>query len=176
MDDPGGVYNGDRVTYAIVLENATPAELGDLVVVDLLPEDALDRMVCDPACTWVNEENTIPEPSGGTVVLTVTRAVSWTLPALAAGQSVTLTVSGRVIGQGEGMVLTNYVYAVALREPGPVYADGNDSFESWWRIFGLKQMGALASRECPPGSPRTLAAPSARIGETSIAMATSTWR
>ncbi|MBN1261902.1 MAG: DUF11 domain-containing protein, partial [Anaerolineae bacterium] len=105
------VYNGETVTYTLRLLNQSTSVLTDVVVVDLLPDDTLDQLVCIPACEKVYDQEIIPEPSGGAVVVTSTRELKWMFPNLGANDVLTLTFSGRVIGQPEGTIFTNRAFA-----------------------------------------------------------------
>ena len=125
-DDPTGVYNGETVTYTILLDNQSVTTLTEILVIDLLPRDTLDRIVCADSCALIGEKNEIPEPSGGTIVVTATRQISWTIPALGVGERVTRTFSGRVIGQGEGTVFTNRAFVSYVADGVQRSASSND--------------------------------------------------
>jgi uncharacterized repeat protein (TIGR01451 family) len=108
--DPAGMYNGERVTYTIVLDNQSPVMLTGISTTDLLPRNTLDKLECSHDCELIDEENEIPEPSGGTIVVVSTREISWSIPSLAAGDRITRVFSGRVIGQPDGATVTNRAF------------------------------------------------------------------
>ncbi|MCD4739147.1 MAG: FG-GAP-like repeat-containing protein, partial [Anaerolineae bacterium] len=114
------VYNGELVTYTLLLENQGTGVITDVLIIDVLPKNALDKFFCSPACTEIYDEEEIPEPSGGTIVVTATRQLNWEVPTLDAGESLALSFTGRVIGQPEGAEITNRVFA-------HYYLDGNES-------------------------------------------------
>jgi uncharacterized repeat protein (TIGR01451 family) len=112
-ETPNTVYNGDMVTYTIQIENLSGGAFTDIEITDLLPTDALEQssITCTPACQRVDESETIPEPSGGTVVISTTRQLIWEIARLEAAETQTLSFSGRVVGQSEGSMLTNRIFA-----------------------------------------------------------------
>ena len=108
------VYNGEMVTYTLRIENLSATTVfTDIEITDLLPTDALeqDSISCSPTCQRVDESETVPEPSGGTVVISTTRQLIWEHSRLEAGEAYTVSFSGRVVGQSEGTMLTNRVFA-----------------------------------------------------------------
>ncbi|NLE44894.1 MAG: DUF11 domain-containing protein [Chloroflexi bacterium] len=141
----GVVYNGDRVTYTIELCNRGSVDLSDALVIDLLPQASLDRIACGGGCELVSEENFIPEPAGGTIVVTATREISWSLSSLQAHTCATLSYSGRVVGRPDGSALTNYVFAAALSGSTPVHAEGNEALSLIARVKPLERGGASIS-------------------------------
>ncbi len=105
--------NGSVITYTIVLYNSSAsAAVSDILVVDVLPRDALQDIACTNVdYTCIYESSTIPTPSGGTATVTATRQISWFISSpLAAGSSYTLTFRGTVVGQPEGTVFTNRAF------------------------------------------------------------------
>lgn len=110
---PNSVYNGELITYTLRLENLTATDLVDIEVIDLLPSDALEQssITCTPACQRVDESETVPEPSGGTLVISTTRQLIWELASLKPSGVYTVSFTGRVVGQPEGSLLTNRVFA-----------------------------------------------------------------
>jgi uncharacterized repeat protein (TIGR01451 family) len=118
----GVVYNGDQITYTILITNNGASAAADILVIDALPPDALDGIACDGGCERLAETTVFPEPTGGTVVVTITRSISWTLTSLPPGAQVRKTVTGRVTGQADGTVVTNRVFLS--------YSDGNPSSEA----------------------------------------------
>jgi uncharacterized repeat protein (TIGR01451 family) len=121
---PGGagvVYNGDQITYTIVISNNGASAATNILVIDALPPDALDGISCDGGCERIAETTVFPEPTGGTVAVTVTRSISWTLDSLPPGGGIRKTVTGRVTGQPDGTVITNRAFLS--------YSDGNPSSE-----------------------------------------------
>jgi len=123
------------VTYTIVVENhsttANPTNITDILIIDILPRDTLEpeSIHCDPSagytCYPINETNYIPLPSGGTIAVTATRQISWFVPALAPTTSVTLTFSGRVVGQPEDSSFSNYASASYRQDGEPEIANSN---------------------------------------------------
>ena len=106
----GIVYNGDSITYTLAITNTDAAILTDILILDVPAEDTLDRITCTGNCYQVAEVTLVPEPLGGTIPVTVTRQISWTLASLAPGQSIQMAFSGRVYGQADGTVLSNRAY------------------------------------------------------------------
>ena len=113
------VYNGESVTYTLLFENQSTGVITDVLIIDALPKNALDKFSCSSSCTQIYDEEEIPEPSGGAIVVTATRQLNWEVPALDAGEILTLSFAGRVIGQPEGAEITNRVFA-------HYYLDGNE--------------------------------------------------
>ncbi len=109
--DNAVAFNGDVLTYTIVLTNnsASFAAL-DILVIDTLPIDTLQDIACG-VCEHIVEEQTIPEPLGGELVITVTRQLSWTVSSLAPGASTALVFTGRVVGQADGTIFKNRAFA-----------------------------------------------------------------
>ena len=105
-EDPTSIYNGDRITYTISVENQHAVTVTEVHVNVSLARDTLDGIVCaDTAvytCSRKYETHTLPEPSGGTIVVTNTSDLTWAVNPLGPGEQVTLTFSGQVIGQPEG--------------------------------------------------------------------------
>ena len=116
---PALVFNGGYITYTIAISNppGSPAAT-NLQVFDTLPPNALDEATItytvggDPVQV-VNVVTTtvivpgVSEPQVATTTITVTRQISWTIPVLNGGQSQSLTLSGKVIGQPDGGLITN---------------------------------------------------------------------
>ena len=114
-NDDNSAFNGDTIAYTIIVNNGTSSPLSDLLVLDVLPENVLDNVVCLDAvnttpCGLINEVNTIPEPLGGTITVTTTRQISWTIGSLAANSSLQRSFTARVIGQADGATFTNVAY------------------------------------------------------------------
>ena len=116
------VFNGDQITYTILITNNGASAATDVLVIDALPPDALDGIACNEGCERIAETTVFPEPTGGTVAVTITRSISWTLASLPAGASVQKSVSGRVTGQPDGTSIANRVFLS--------YADGSPSSEA----------------------------------------------
>jgi uncharacterized repeat protein (TIGR01451 family) len=116
--DPYNIDNGAVVTYTIVISNSSQsATITDLLVVDVLPRDALEGVRCaGVAYTCIYERYEIPTPSGSTIEISATRQISWSLPSLAPGVSVTLQFSGTVVGQPDGSIFTNRACATYYQD------------------------------------------------------------
>lgn len=123
-DDPAIAFNGDTIAYTIIINNGTSNQLTDLVILDVLPENVLDSIQCQNArgatpCVLINEVEEIPEPLGGTLTVTTTRQISWTVDSVPPNGTVTRSFTARVIGQADGASFTNVAYA-SYRERGAV--------------------------------------------------------
>ena len=122
------VYNGELVTYTISVENLGTTDLDSIEITDLLPSGALEQssVTCSPTCRRVTESKTIPEPSGGTVVISTTQQLIWDLASLSSMETYTVSFSGRVVGQMEGSVLTNRLFARYFSDGVEQAASGED--------------------------------------------------
>lgn len=124
---PGVVYNGDTITYTITVTNPSSSLAAtSVLVVDALPPDTLDNLHCADACEQVIETTVVPEPTGGTVVVSATRQLSWTIASLAPGASVQRSFSGRVAGQSDGTTFTNRVFVSYHQGGSPKSASSNE--------------------------------------------------
>lgn len=112
--DRTSVYNGDMVTYTLVLTNESAVPITYFSLYDLLPQDTLDNITCvstAPVCELIVEQEVFPEPSGGTVVVTATRQIKWeVLTPLPPQGRFTVAFSGRLMGQPEGARFTNRAF------------------------------------------------------------------
>ncbi|MCS7060119.1 MAG: FG-GAP-like repeat-containing protein [Anaerolineae bacterium] len=104
---PGIVFAGQRITYTIGVYNNGPAHLTNVKVSDGLPENALDDIVCVPACHQIFLPQQFKDPLGDTIIVTRVTAVNWTQASWPPGFGQQFIVSGRVGGQPDGAQLSN---------------------------------------------------------------------
>ena len=67
------------LTPSSITNNSASFNATDISVIDVLPLDTLDQITCLSPCEPIFEEQEIPEPLGGTLVVTITRQLSWTV-------------------------------------------------------------------------------------------------
>ena len=113
------VYNGDIITYTIVVTNVGDTTITNTNILDILPGDTLDSIECFQQCEPTVQEESIPEPLGGTLIITVTTQLSWTVASLAPGASTELGFRGRVVGQADGTIFNNRAFATYLVNGNP---------------------------------------------------------
>ena len=110
----GQAVNGEAITYVISVTNQTTATIRNVALLDVLPRGALQEPIeCIPnvACQKIVETQEIPEPLGGTILVTETVQISWTIPSVAPGTSAVRRFRGRLVGQTDGSVLKNQAFA-----------------------------------------------------------------
>ncbi|MBI5879551.1 MAG: DUF11 domain-containing protein [Chloroflexi bacterium] len=117
--DNSFVYDGGVLTYTIAVTNTTGGTITNILILDLLPPDTLDKssIVCLSACEYIVDTQVIPQPIGGTIVVTVTRQISWTIDALGPGSRAQRSFVGRLAGQADGTSFTNRAF-VAYQSGG----------------------------------------------------------
>ena len=108
----GVVFNGQPITYTIIITNnsASYAATG-ISIFDVLPPATLDSVTCLNPCEPIFTEQQVPEPTGGTLLVTVTTELSWTVGSLAPQGTIQLVFTGRVVGQTDGTVFKNRAFA-----------------------------------------------------------------
>jgi len=118
--DNSFAYNGEPLTYTIVLRNRSKdINISDILLVDTLPppEGSLDNesLTCNldiaslTTCTVISDSQEAPLPSGNTIEVTRTKQLKWEIPTLNPGEIVTLAFSGQLVGKDEGDELKNLV-------------------------------------------------------------------
>jgi len=130
-EDNTTAYNGDPIVYTIIVSNGTNHSLTDISILDVLPENVLDKIACNNAptaipCNLINEIKEIPEPLGGTLTVTTTRQISWTVTNLPANSTLTRSFTARVIGQANGAAFTNIAYASYFELGVPATTPSNE--------------------------------------------------
>ena len=121
------VYNGETITYTITItNNSASSSATNVSIQDTLPKDALDNIQCLGGCGRVVDTSLIPEPTGGTVVVTMTRQLTWTVDALVPRESRQVVFWGRVKGQADGTLLTNRAFVRYDLGGSTQSADSND--------------------------------------------------
>jgi uncharacterized repeat protein (TIGR01451 family) len=120
----GTAFNGDTIAYTVIINNDTANTLSNVLILDVLPENVLDNVLCLDApnatpCELINEVEEIPEPLGGTLVVTTTRQISWAIATIGPHASLQRSFTARVIGQADGAAFTNVAY-VSYSEQGVV--------------------------------------------------------
>lgn len=114
-NNDGTAINGDTIIYTIIVNNDTANTLNNILILDVLPENVLDNIKClNPPnavpCELINEIDEIPEPLGGTLTVTTTRQISWTVASMAPNTSLQRAFAARVIGQANGAAFSNIAY------------------------------------------------------------------
>ena len=110
--DNGVVFNGQPITYTIIITNNSASHsASNISLIDVLPTATLDSINCLNPCEPIFTEQQVPEPLGGTLLVTVTTELSWTVGSLAPQSSVHLVFTGRVVGQTDGIVFKNRAFA-----------------------------------------------------------------
>ncbi|MBN2393344.1 MAG: DUF11 domain-containing protein, partial [Anaerolineae bacterium] len=119
--DAEHIYNGDRITYTIMLSNTSGVALNDINVVDILPRDALADIVIAGSTSWEFNYETITylDQIGIEETITATREISWSIASLAHGQTHTLTFSGNVVGQEDNTTFINRAFVLYYPEGSP---------------------------------------------------------
>ncbi|MCA1553113.1 MAG: VCBS repeat-containing protein, partial [Chloroflexi bacterium] len=105
-------YDGDVITFTLSLVNNSSTIVNNILLLDLLPQDALDKdsISCSAGCQKIFDTQNVPQPIGGSIVVTITRQISWTIDSLAPGASVQKTFSGKLAGQADGAVVVNRAF------------------------------------------------------------------
>ncbi len=111
-------FNGDPIAYTIIASNNLTQTIYNALILDVLPEGVLDNVQCldapgaDPSsrCKLINVFHTIPEPLGGTLTVTSTRQISWTVPSLPPNGTVQRSFTANVGGQAQSSVFSNVAY------------------------------------------------------------------
>ncbi|GIV84418.1 MAG: hypothetical protein KatS3mg052_1425 [Candidatus Roseilinea sp.] len=104
---PGVVFSGQRITYTIGVYNGSSSALTNVKLSDGLPPQALDDIVCAPACNLTVVPQSFKDPLGDTIIVSRVTAVNWTVANWSVGVGQQFTVSGRVGGLPDGALLTN---------------------------------------------------------------------
>ncbi len=151
-NDDNSAFNGDTIAYTIIVNNGTSSAVSDLLILDVLPENVLDNVVCLDAvnttpCALINEVSTIPEPLGGTITVTTTRQISWTVTSLAANTSLQRSFTARVIGQADGATFTNVAY-VSYRQSGQLRTQASNEVNLTVRLR-IDEGGATTLSDTP---------------------------
>ncbi len=105
---PSTAYNGEPVTVTLFFTNVSAISLTNVQLIELLPQAALDNVQCLSACALsLSAPRTIPEPLGGTIVVSTVTGIQWSSVApVNPGESFTVTYTARVVGQLAGSLLT----------------------------------------------------------------------
>lgn len=127
-------YIGDDVEYTIFVTNNSGVTASFVQILDDLPRDTLQEVVCAPppvgedACKPIPETQTFPDPTGGTVVVTVTRQLTWRVTGMAAGAVISRSFTGKVVGQRDGTAFSNRadVYYQLEGEDTPASGTSNE--------------------------------------------------
>ncbi|HXF62813.1 MAG TPA: FG-GAP-like repeat-containing protein [Caldilineaceae bacterium] len=146
------VFNGDTVAYTIIVNNNTAAPITNLFILDVLPENVLDNVQCLDAeaaspCELINEVRVVPEPLGGTITVTTTRQISWTVGSVAPNSSHQVSFLARVIGQAEGASFTNVAF-VSYGQGGLTKTQASNEVKLTVRLR-VELGGATALSETP---------------------------
>lgn len=139
---PNVAYLGDRITYILRITNTSNTVLNNVLLIDDLPRETLDDYQCSDNCGYQTESQSFPDPLGGTITVTVTRRISWTIETLAPGQVVSTSFSAKVVGQPDGAEFTNRAFAYYLVNGIPTTVNSNDSIVA--SRVQLPQDGKLA--------------------------------
>jgi hypothetical protein len=101
------VYNGDWITYTLIIQN-NGAAVTNLSIDNPLLANVLESVDCSPSsnCQVAKTQQTIVT-RGGNVVVEKTTGVTWTFASLASGDSLVLTFWGRVTCQAKGNSFNN---------------------------------------------------------------------
>lgn len=120
------VYNGETITYTIVVRNNALDDITDVHILDVLPPGALDEVSCSEGdCHTKVVTKEVPEPLGGTIVISTIVELNWDIAAIQPDASVTKSFSARVVGQSDGTVIENQAF-VRYRSSGVIKtASGN---------------------------------------------------
>ena len=106
-------FNGEAITVTLVLKNMSGTQTATgISVIDTLPNRALENVRCLSACQLLEETVTIPDPTGGSLIVTMTNGINWTIASLNAGSSVVLQFSADVVGQRDGQNMINQANAL----------------------------------------------------------------
>jgi uncharacterized repeat protein (TIGR01451 family) len=103
-------YEGEYITYTLVVSNPSSVAAKDLLILDVLPKGTLTNVGCSDGCAREIVTQEIPGPLGDVVVVTATHQVSWMIGTLDSQQSVARHFWGRVIGQPDGAVFSNRAF------------------------------------------------------------------
>ncbi len=120
------VDNGKLITYTITLVNGGAETATDITILDVLPENTLIGIECGDNCQRIVEARRIREPLGGTILVTVTRQLSWTVTSLAGGGVITRQINGIVSGQADGAIFRNRAYVSYKLAGSDQSASSND--------------------------------------------------
>ena len=120
--------NGEAITFTLSLKNTsgTQAATG-ISIIDTLPSLALENVHCLSTCQLLEDTVTIPDPTGGSVIVTVTNGINWTRANLAPGDSFILRFTANVIGQRDGQNIGNQVNAIYMIGNNSRVASANTS-------------------------------------------------
>ncbi|MBI3959308.1 MAG: VCBS repeat-containing protein [Chloroflexi bacterium] len=144
----GQAVNGGLITYAISVTNNTTTTIRNISLLDVLPRGALQEPIeCIPniACQKIVEAQEIPEPLGGTILVTETRQISWTIASVAPGTSAVRRFRGRLVGQTDGSVLKNQAFATYEANGAPQAVSSNET-QTIVKVDALLGAGATMAR------------------------------
>ncbi len=134
--EPNEAFNGELITYTLV---ATNSNLGtqsgwQLRLIALMPVDVdnkpvLREITCATTitCTRVIISTPLPDPLGGTVIVTNVSELRWLMPLPGAGASASVTFTGRIMGQADGNTFTTFAVANYIDNFNDETAGGNTS-------------------------------------------------
>ncbi len=148
LDADGHAVNGNLVTYAISVTNNTTDTMRNISLLDVLPRGALQEPIeCIPnvACEKIIEAQVIPEPLGGTILVTETRQISWTIASIAPGTSAVRRFRGRLVGQTDGSILKNQAFATYQQGGLPQSVSSNET-QTVVKVDSLVGAGATLAR------------------------------
>jgi uncharacterized repeat protein (TIGR01451 family) len=144
----GQAVNGDLITYAISVTNNTTDTIRNISLLDVLPRGALQEPIeCIPnvACEKIFEVQEISEPLGGTIRVTETRQISWTIASIAPGTSAVRRFRGRLVGQTDGSILKNQAFATYQQGGEPQAVSSNET-QTVVKVDALLGVGATLAR------------------------------
>ena len=144
----GQAVNGNLITYAISVTNNTTATIRNVSLLDVLPRGALQEPIeCIPnvACEKIIEAQEIPEPLGGTILVTETRQISWTIASIAPGTSAVRQFRGRLVGQTDGSIIKNQAFA-SYDQGGVPQAVSSNETQTVVRVNAALGVGATLAR------------------------------
>lgn len=159
----GFIYNGERITYTLVVSNRTGHDIKHLHIWDEFPRDEdgqvqIDNVECIRPCVLTGTTEVVLSPLGLPVSVTVHNRADWEWetdelvdppePALRANQSRTVTFSARASGLADGTTLRNAAYVFYERDDGQIGFYESPVIETVVR-FRAESLGGLDLSDVP---------------------------